>query len=77
MYGFHPNAVQQPAATTTPRESVACKQDGCPCKDARILNYRTLRFIKAMAEARGQTASRVVTRPNGSWNTESEESAPA
>lgn len=44
--------------TPTP---VGCKQEGCTCKDARVLNSRYLRFVRHMAQQRGQTVDRVVT----------------
>lgn len=38
-----------------------CKQEGCPCKDPRVLSYRTMRLVRYMAAKRGQTADRVIT----------------
>ena len=38
-----------------------CLQAGCTCKDARILSTRTLRFWRALAQSRGETADRVIT----------------
>ena len=35
-----------------------CKQTGCPCKDPRVLSYRTLRLWRAIAQQRGETANR-------------------
>ena len=61
---FHPQQVRpvsEPAPIYTPATG-ACRQEGCPCKDARVLDYRKLRFFKAMAEQRGQTIERVIAR---------------
>jgi hypothetical protein len=52
-------------ATPTKSQPVGCKTDGCPCKDARVLSYRYLRFVKAQAESRGQTADRVIPATRG------------
>ena len=52
-YAHEPAPVIRPA-------SVGCLQPGCPCKDARVLSFRTLRFVKHLAEQRGQTLDRVV-----------------
>lgn len=71
----------QPAPVYTPGRG-ACLTEGCQCKDARVLNYRHLRFIKALALTRGQTVDRAVPAgdlsgvllcPNESENVESEE----
>lgn len=39
-----------------------CLQEGCPCKDARIVSTRVASFWRALAQSRGETADRVITR---------------
>ncbi|HYC07408.1 MAG TPA: hypothetical protein VEG29_05740 [Candidatus Binatia bacterium] len=43
-----------------PPTRVACLNDGCPCKDARIVSHRRAAFFAALAKSRGETADRVV-----------------
>ena len=38
----------------------ACLTAGCVCKDARILSYRRAAFFAAIAQARGETAGRIL-----------------
>lgn len=56
-YYPHGRPVTEPAPIYTPSTS-ACKQQGCGCKDPRVLNYRKLRFFRALAEARGASHTR-------------------
>jgi hypothetical protein len=46
--------------TTDTRARGACLTTGCVCKDARILSYRRAAFFAVIAQARGETASRIV-----------------
>ena len=43
-----------------PPTRVACINEGCPCKDARIVSHRRAAFFGALATSRGETADRVV-----------------
>jgi hypothetical protein len=43
-----------------PPSRVACLNEGCPCKDARIVSHRRAAFFSALAKSRGETADRVV-----------------
>jgi hypothetical protein len=44
----------------------ACLVAGCTCKDARIVSGRRARFFADLAQAKGETASRVI-RPEPGW----------
>jgi hypothetical protein len=50
--------IEGPVATAPSR--VACLNEGCPCKDARIVSHRRAAFFAARARSRGQTAGRAV-----------------
>jgi hypothetical protein len=54
----------KPGAGHEPRSG--CLADGCPCRDARIVSHRRTRFFAHLAEAQGETASRVI-RPEPGW----------
>jgi len=43
-----------------PPTRVACLNDGCPCKDARIVSFRRAAFHRAIARRAGETADRIV-----------------
>jgi hypothetical protein len=43
-----------------------CLVEGCPCRDARIVSHRRVRFFAHLAMANGETALRVV-RPEPGW----------
>ena len=43
-----------------------CLVDGCPCRDARIVSHRRVRFYAHLARINGETARRVV-RPEPGW----------
>ena len=61
-------APENPASgkTTDNRAPGACLTAGCGCKDARILSYRRTAFFAFIAQARGETASRVLA-PEPEW----------
>ena len=69
---FHPDQSYQinylpdlPVAPETPAFR-GCLQDGCPCRDARIVSRRKAAFFAAMARRAGETADRVIT-PEPGW----------
>ena len=39
-----------------------CLVDGCGCKDARILNRRTMEFWRDLAKRRGETGNRIIVK---------------
>ena len=62
---LHPasQAPVEPATATGPR---GCLQEGCPCRDARIVSHRKAAFFAAIARAAGETADRVIA-PDPAW----------
>ena len=44
----------------------ACRQDGCPCQDARIVSRRRAAFFAVVARKQGETADRHVA-PEADW----------
>jgi hypothetical protein len=68
---FHPDQYQPtslPIVAPPPAASVTrgCLQDGCPCRDVRIVSHRKAAFFAAMARRAGETADRVIT-PDPTW----------
>jgi hypothetical protein len=68
---FHPDRFQPtPLPIVAPQASTpadrGCLQDGCPCRDARIVSHRKAAFFAAMARRTGETADRVIT-PDPTW----------
>ncbi|MFI5225632.1 MAG: hypothetical protein ACHQ3P_03040 [Candidatus Limnocylindrales bacterium] len=57
--------VEAPLAPAPSR--IACLNDGCPCKDARIVSHRRAAFFAALARANGETADRVAAVEPG-WS---------
>jgi hypothetical protein len=68
---FHPEQIN-PAALVTSAPSVStstgrgCLQDGCPCRDARIVSHRKATFFAAIARRTGETADRTIA-PEPGW----------
>jgi len=50
-----------------PPTRVACLNEGCPCKDARIVSHRRAAFFAALAKSRDETADRIV-EPESDWS---------
>jgi hypothetical protein len=68
---FHPDQYQPtslPIVAPPPAAPVTrgCLQDGCPCRDVRIVSHRKAAFFAAMARRAGETADRVIT-PDPAW----------
>jgi hypothetical protein len=68
---FHPDQVNSGAFTTdvpatTTHGTRGCLQEGCPCRDARIVSHRRAAFFAAIARANGETADRVIA-PDPEW----------
>ena len=68
---FHPDQIK--SAAGDPRAQIestehrgGCLQEGCPCRDARIVSHRRASFFAAMARANGETADRVIA-PDPEW----------
>ena len=59
-----PESTEIVEATNTPARK-ACLNEGCPCKDARIVSYRRAAFYAAVARSSGETADRVVQAESG------------
>ena len=54
--------------TTTQGAKVgrACRQEGCPCQDARIVSHRKAGFFAMVARQHGETADRQIG-PEPDW----------
>ena len=68
---FHPDQTNHPALpVAAPVVSApitrGCLQEGCPCRDARIVSHRKAAFFAAIARRAGQTADRVIA-PDPDW----------
>ena len=68
---FHPDQIKPEASTMdAPAITVdgtrGCLQEGCPCRDARIVSHRRAAFFAAIARANGETADRVFA-PDPEW----------
>ena len=57
MNGQDANRITEITASPARR---ACLVEGCTCKDARIVSTRRAMFFAYLANARGETADRVV-----------------
>lgn len=68
---FHPDQVN-PAALETSAPAIStertrgCLQEGCPCRDARIVSHRRAAFFAAIARKAGETADRIIA-PDPTW----------
>jgi hypothetical protein len=67
----HPDQVNSGAFTTdapvaTTDGTRGCLQEGCPCRDARIVSHRRAAFFAAIARANGETADRAIA-PDPEW----------
>ena len=68
---FHPDQLN-PASLVTAAPTVSttatggCLQDGCPCRDARIVSHRRAAFFAAVARRNGETADRIIA-PDAEW----------
>lgn len=67
---FHPDQLHStepetnaPAVATERR---GCLQEGCPCRDARIVSHRKAAFFAALARKAGETADRFIA-PDPAW----------
>ena len=68
---FHPDQFQTASlpvvAPPVPAPTLrGCLQEGCPCRDARIVSHRKAAFFAAIARRAGQTADRVIA-PDPDW----------
>ncbi|HYH94119.1 MAG TPA: hypothetical protein VD763_13235 [Candidatus Saccharimonadales bacterium] len=68
---YHPDQSYQihylPDEPVTPAPVVrGCLQEGCECRDVRIVSNRKAAFFAAMARRAGETADRVIT-PEPGW----------
>jgi hypothetical protein len=68
---YHPDQIN-PAALETSAPAVSttftrgCLQEGCPCRDARIVSHRKAAFFAAIARRAGETADRYIA-PDPEW----------
>ena len=68
---FHPDQInsaarQAGAAIVSSEPRGGCLQDGCPCRDARIVSHRKAAFFAAIARTTGETADRFIA-PDPDW----------
>ena len=68
---YHPDqvrsgALESNAESATTDGTRGCLQEGCPCRDARIVSHRRAAFFAAIARANGETADRVIA-PDPEW----------
>ena len=68
---YHPDQVRSGAfesneASATTDGTRGCLQEGCPCRDARIVSHRRAAFFATIARANGETADRVIA-PDPEW----------
>ena len=68
---FHPDQINPAALETrapivSSEHSRGCLQDGCPCRDARIVSHRKAAFFAAIARKTGETADRHIA-PDPDW----------
>jgi hypothetical protein len=54
------------ATTHSTNVGRACRQDGCPCQDARIVSHRRAAFFAVVARKQGETADRRIA-PEPDW----------